>query len=532
MRFKKLAALGLAAVMACSLAVPASAEYVEDKELTIETALASDSDDEFSYSRIGGLTSYNGTAENVVIPDYVSSISATAFAGNKTVKTITIPANTDSIALGAFSDCPALTTIKVNSANRTYESENGVLYRWVNKEKYLHTYPAAKTAKRFTVPSGVSKVLSNAFKGTSKLQTLKLSNTVEELNDLALSGSKSLKTVTITKKLTTIGKDVFLNSPKLQSITGGNTKFGNGDGYVTKNGVLYSWGGWDLLCYPEGKTDKTFAMPDEFTGMSYGAQLNNTAIRNNKYLQKITLWGNMQLYDKGYFSGCSSLASIEVREVEGKRNTLSVKNGVLFGNSNNLIYYPAAKKDTSYTVPKDTIVPSCAFADTTKLKTLTLSEGVKIPSVLSDNILGNGTSSVAAIKVSSKHKELSAKDGILYNKDKTTLICVPPQCEKASLKLPTSVNNIYSKAFTNCKKIESVEIPRGVTEVFFTNCSALKTVTLPVGIRCIAVENRVDSDAIARFTGCGSLSKITYKGNRSDIEYYIPEGVKLVCADD
>ncbi|MDE6031788.1 MAG: hypothetical protein K2G32_09225, partial [Oscillospiraceae bacterium] len=68
MRFKRLAALGLAAVMACSLVVPASAEYVEDKELTIGTALASDSDDDFYCSMFGVLSKYKGNAENVTIP--------------------------------------------------------------------------------------------------------------------------------------------------------------------------------------------------------------------------------------------------------------------------------------------------------------------------------------------------------------------------------------------------------------------------------------------------------------------------------
>lgn len=528
MRFKGLAALGLAAVMACSLAVPAAAEYVEDKELTIGTALASDSGDEFKYSSFGELIKYNGTAENVVIPDNIRTITAGAFAGNKTVKTITIPAKVSEIAAGAFSDCTALTAIKVNSANGTYEVEKGVLYLWYGSKKMLHTYPAAKTGESFTVPSGVCRVLSNAFKGTSKLKTVKLSKTVEQLNDYAFSGCKSLKTVTITTNVKEVGANVFLNCPKLQSITGGSDKPWNRESCVTVNGVLYSPYA-DLLCYPEGKTDKTFTIPEKFGG----CYIQEGSISNNKYLQKVMLRGDMVLSGSRFFSGCSSLASVEVSAVKGY-NTLSSKNGVLF-REGELVYYPAAKKGESYTVPKDTTVCSYAFADAKNLKTVTLSEGVRVPSNGSVSIVGGGSSSVSAIKVNSKHKELSAKDGVLYNKDKTELICVPPQCEKKSLKLPSSVGKIYGGAFANCNTIESVEIPRGVRNVFFNNCTALKTVTLPVSVTCIISGNGVGNDSTARFSSCGSLSKIIYKGNRSVLEYStssVPEGVTLVCADD
>jgi len=50
----------------------------------------------------GILKKYKGDAENVVIPDNVTSIGAFAFIRNKTLSSVTIPNSVTSMEVGCF----------------------------------------------------------------------------------------------------------------------------------------------------------------------------------------------------------------------------------------------------------------------------------------------------------------------------------------------------------------------------------------------------------------------------------------------
>ena len=60
------------------------------------------------------LIKYNGNAENVVLPNNVTSIAGGAFAGNHTIKKITLSENTNLLCNGAFDSCINLKEIEVN----------------------------------------------------------------------------------------------------------------------------------------------------------------------------------------------------------------------------------------------------------------------------------------------------------------------------------------------------------------------------------------------------------------------------------
>ena len=54
------------------------------------------------------LVKYNGTAEDVSVPNHVKKIEAEAFAGNDTVRHVTIGEAVEVIGAKAFSECPNL----------------------------------------------------------------------------------------------------------------------------------------------------------------------------------------------------------------------------------------------------------------------------------------------------------------------------------------------------------------------------------------------------------------------------------------
>lgn len=83
-------------------------------------------------------------------------------------------------------------------------------------------------------------------------------------------------------------------------------------------------------------------------------------------------------------------------------------------------------------------------------------------------------------------------------------------------KIKVSTNRLHLKeieisAFTECKSLESIEIPDGITRIgdyAFEGCKSLKNITIP---------NSVDSIGYEAFCGCGSLTSIE-----------IPDSVRII----
>ena len=117
---------------------------------------------------------------------------------------------------------------------------------------------------------------------------------------------------------------------------------------------------------------------------------------------------------------------------------------------------------------------------------------------------------LVSFEVDEENPNYSSKDGILYNKDKTTLIAAPGTIE--TCKIPDTVKIIGGYAFENCEKLKEVEFPKGLTEISywgFGDCYSLTNITLPESL--VKIGNNA-------FCGCRSL-----KG-----EIIIPDNVESI----
>ena len=75
-------------------------------------------------------------------------------------------------------------------------------------------------------------------------------------------------------------------------------------------------------------------------------------------------------------------------------------------------------------------------------------------------------------------------DGILYSKDKSSLLCCPGG-KKGTLTIPKGVKVIGYDAFNSCNKLTDITIPEGVTKIgenAILHCSKLKSVTIPKSV--------------------------------------------------
>ena len=103
----------------------------------------------------------------------------------------------------------------------------------------------------------------------------------------------------------------------------------------------------------------------------------------------------------------------------------------------------------------------------------------------------------------------SDSQGVLFNKDKTTLIQAPSTLTGRYM-IPDSVTIIESSAFRSCYGLASVTIPDSVTYInnnAFNNCTRLTSVTIGNGVTTIG------GDA---FYPCSRLTDVWYTGSQSD----------------
>ena len=112
--------------------------------------------------------------KNITIPNSVKKIDLHAFDGCESLTSIMIPDSVTSIGRYVFDGCKSLTTIKVNSNNKYYSSENGVLF---NKDKsQLIFFPKDNPSKEYTIPDSVKIISDYAFYGCLNLKSIMLSD--------------------------------------------------------------------------------------------------------------------------------------------------------------------------------------------------------------------------------------------------------------------------------------------------------------------------------------------------------------------
>jgi hypothetical protein len=154
-----------------------------------------------------------------------------------------------------------------------------------------------------------------------------------------------------------------------------------------------------------------------------------------------------------------SLVSISVEEANQNYSSLD---GVLFNKpKTTLIIYPASKLATTYSIPTSvTRIEASAFfgADFTS---------VTIPS--SVTTIGTKaffqTDLLTSITVEEANLDYSSLDGVLFDKEKISLISYPIGKTGTTYSIPSSVESIETFAFNDGSSLNSVTIPSATTSI-------------------------------------------------------------------
>lgn len=190
--------------------------------------------------------------------------------------------------------------------------------------------------------------------------------------------------------------------------------------------------------------------------------------------------------------------------VDVNNTSFSSENGVLFNKSKSeLISFPT-EKNGSYTIPNTiTNIGSFAFYNC-NIQTINIPASV--------TTIGNEAfiySDITDINVDNNNLSFSSNEGVLFNKNKTTLIYYPSRNYRTSYIVPNTVTSIASKAFYNCYYLTEVNLPIGVSSIgnyAFAFCNKLNKIVIPSSVTYIEVSSFYSSANLKFYTDCQSYA--------------------------
>ncbi|MBQ7505443.1 MAG: leucine-rich repeat domain-containing protein [Ruminococcus sp.] len=514
---------------------------------------------------IGDLAFAGKDVTSVVIPDTVTYIGAGAFANCKNLTSVTLGSGVTEIDDSAFYGCSSLTTINI---------PNGVTSIGVS------AFRGCSSLSSISIPSSVEKIGKYAFRDCSSLTGITIPNSITTIGENMFDGCTSLSSVSLGSGVKTIGENAFLGCSSLSSIS-----IPNGVETIDDN-AFNNCAGLTSLTIPDSvKTigDGAFSGCSNITTLSVSGNANfdysklprytvtdltvtGTAVTENAmsgfgYLENVIIADSVTSIGDEAFYYHPDLANVTIGSgvtsigYEAFRDCSSLTSIVIPDNVKSIGDYAFADCYNLSSVTIGSGVESIghhAFYDCYYLSELTIGSGVKsigysafyycssltsvtLPASL--ETLGNGVFSYCyslnSVNVNANNPNFSSQNGILYNKDKTTLVLYP-YGKSGSFTIPSTVTRIGDNAFDNCSNLTGITIPdsvKNIGESAFNYCTGLSSITIPDSVESIdysafygcynatslSIGSGIKSIAESAFGSCSGLTSVTIPDNVESI---------------
>ena len=372
---------------------------------------------------------YGAQKGSVKIPDTVTKdgkiytvigVGNNAFANNRLVTSVSIGSGVTSIIPSAFMGCPALESINVSEDNDYYSSADGVLY---DAEKlYLYVYPGGKGDESFTVPEMVRTVGMYSFYDNEHIRSLTVGRNVTTIYGEAFCGLTNLSEIT----LPFIGtRESMEDGYHIDGVFG--PVFGDGTYGLNS---LYDWNGGE----PVGSLKEVTIL---------GGELYDRSFSGCAYVEEINLPSIPGAIPERCFSGCTSLKKLTFAGNVCETGNLVLPEGI-------------------------ESIGQFAFSGCTGIASVTLP--ASLTSIESSVFSGAG---VEEFTVATGNIHYSTDEwGVLYNKDKTTLIQYPACRQWPYYNVAATATKIERQAFSGSNTLVNLYIPNTVTafaEQYYTD---------------------------------------------------------------
>ena len=293
----------------------------------------------------------------------------------------------------------------------------------------------------------------------------------------------------------------------------------------------------DFMIDPTGRltaytgTDVEIVIPDTVTSIA------PEAFQNNRTVTCVTIPAGVTEIEAGTFKGCYRLETCiflgdaPALSENAFENATASMISIVYPDAASGFAYPAWNgyacrpmsmidyvtdkngalidyrgEETDITIPDSITAIKGAFGGYQLLQSVHIPAGVD----MENNAFG-ACPNLTTITVDETHPSLTVEDGVLFNKDKTKIICYPAGKAGTSYTIPDSVTTIGYMAFGAHKTLESITIPSSVTTIesyAFYNNTGLKNLVIP---------DSVTSLGETAFGGCSGLQSVDISDNVTEL---------------
>ena len=424
---------------------------------------------------VGG---FNNKKEIVIPAEHegraVTEIAESGFAGALAEK-ITVPNSIVAIGADAFKGCIKLTALTLPDA--VSEISSGAFADCI----YLES---------FTFPSATTTIGAEAFKNCTALTAITVPEGILAIGDSAFYGCTQLTSITLPSTLQTVGANAFaVNGEQLLE-----------EPYTLQYNILE-----DNLYLGNPQNPRLVLIKCNSTDSTFNLHADTHIIYDSAFaalpLTAITLHENVSDLGVYAFSQCENLTSIYI-----PAGVKTICTGT---------FYPCRALHTIEGMTGVESIEDNAFAYCRSLTGITLGNNV---TAIGEGVF-NGTSSLQATTYRNISYIGSAENPYLL------LYRVTDKSESSYL-LHADTKIIYPSAFSNCRVVENIELPLGLTCIgksAFSGCSNLFSFTIPDTVTLIGerafykctrfytaiIPQSVTHIGSSAFEGCNNISSIT-----------------------
>ena len=442
--------------------------------------------------------------QSLSLPEGLSSVKQYAFQGCQNLESLSLPASFNSFENFSFYAGERFSTINVAEGNLVYSSVDGILFS--KDKKTLVKSPSGKSGA-YTVPDGVLSIGQGAFEYCQKLTSVALPDSLQEICKNAF-GWTAIESMTIPASVVTIFDHIFNGNTSLKSLA-----------FSDANGWYYT------------SADANFKTRSGGTAASLGNATtngNNFKNRNDYYYKDVPVSDNVETF-KQNVAAMTGDATISLSGQIKQTDLAAI--------------FDAVNK-ASYKVTLDmsgatglVSVPNYAFEKCAKLQAIILPEGllsiggwaflgcpilesVSIPASVTSigNYAFSSSENFLNVNVAGGNSVYSSEGGVLFSKDKKTLILCP-KGKSGAYEIPSGVKVIGKEAFSGCANFTGITIPNTVEKIEASAFASCYFTSLEIPDSVTVMEN-------SALVNC-DLTSLKLSAKLTKIESYALSGLKV-----
>lgn len=284
-------------------------ETTEDSDY-VEFAFTREAETGLRYKLINNRTEYQlvgtGSATGAVVMEDnyrgkpVTSIAASALAGNSRITSFTIGANVREIGKKAFYNSRAMVSVKIPESVKTIEES---------------AFQTCGKLESVTLPSGLTEIPDNAFAYCRSLKSMTLGNAVTKIGSKAFTDCEALTSVTLPDTLISLGEDAFSGCDALATL-----HIGSG-----------------LTEIPQNAFYRAYALTS-VTGGANVTAIGSYAFGECKALTSYAIPAGVTTVGEYAFYGCEALETVTVGDAICEMGAGAFVNTKLYADAGELVY--------------------------------------------------------------------------------------------------------------------------------------------------------------------------------------------------